>query len=150
MSIDIKIIDTNIRAFPNGELQRQLKSGTWKTIQNTANHNQGYNVIVINKRQFMRSRLMGKAFLHLELDDKVVLHHKDGNRLNCSLDNLSIETYSSISQYRSDTLGYHHDIKNNVYIAIITTNGTTRRLGTFTTPDEAYDCYIQERDRIHM
>jgi hypothetical protein len=150
MSIDLQILDTQLRVFPNGDIQRQLKSGTWKSIKNTANHNQGYNVIVVNKKQFMRSRIVGKAFLQLELNDKMVLHHKDGNRLNCAVDNLTIESYSSISFYRTDTHGYHHDIKNNVYISIITHNGLTRRLGTFTTPDEAYDCYIQERSRIHV
>lgn len=150
MSIDLQILDTQLRVFPNGDIQRQLKSGTWKSIKNTANHNQGYNVIVINKKQFMRSRIVGKAFLSLDLNDKMVLHHIDGNRLNCSVDNLTIESYSSISFYRTDTNGYHHDIKNNVYISIITHNGNTRRLGIFNTPDEAYDCYIKERNRIHM
>lgn len=145
---EIKVLDTTLRVHSSGMIERQLKSGNWKVIQNTANHNQGYNVIVINKKQFMRSRLMGNVFMNMDLQDKRVMHHKDANRLNCALDNLSVETYSSISYYRTDTNGYHHDLKNNVYIAILTQNGDTRKLGSFETPEEAYACYITERDRI--
>ena len=149
MSIEIKIIDTNLRVFKDGVIERQLKSGNWKVIKNEANHNQGYNVIVINKKQFMRSRIMGKTFRELDLNEKIVMHHKDGNRLNCHIDNLSIETYSSISYYRTDTNGWYHDKKNNVYISIITKDGVTQKLGKFSTPEEAYSCYSDERDRLN-
>ena len=92
---ELSILDSKFRIHESGEVERQLKSGRWKLIQNTPNHNQGYNVILIQTKQYMRSRLIAMAYLTLD-EKKVLLHHKDGDRLNCALSNLSIETYKSI------------------------------------------------------
>jgi hypothetical protein len=98
---ELELSGSKFRVHENGELERQLKSGSWKLVKNTANHNQGYNVVLIQKRQYMRSRLMFLAFLNIQDDQKYIAHYKDGNRLNCALTNLSIETYSSIASYRT-------------------------------------------------
>ena len=92
---ELTILDSKFRIHESGEIERQLKSGRWKLIQNNPNHNQGYNVILINNKQYMRSRIIAMAYMSLS-EKKVLLHHKDGNRLNCALSNLSIETYKSI------------------------------------------------------
>ena len=86
---------TVLRVYETGEIERQFKSGEWRLIKNSVNHSQGYNVICIQKRQYMRSRIMGMTFLNVDIKKKL-MHHKDGNRLNCALTNLSIETYQSI------------------------------------------------------
>ena len=93
---ELKVEDTLLRVYENGEVERQFKSGVWKLVNNSPNHNQGYNVILIQKRQYMRSRIMAMTFLDLEVDKKILMHHKDGNRLNCALKNLSIESHQSI------------------------------------------------------
>jgi len=92
---ELSILDSKFRIYESGDVERCLKSGRWKMIQNTPNHNQGYNVILIQNKQYMRSRLIAMAYLNLD-EKKVLLHHKDGDRLNCALSNLSIETYKSI------------------------------------------------------
>jgi len=93
---ELTIENTRLRVYENGEIERQFKSGEWKLIHNSANHNQGYNVILIQKRQYMRSRIMAMTFLDLDVNKKILMHHKDGNRLNCALKNLSVETHHSI------------------------------------------------------
>jgi hypothetical protein len=93
---EIIVENTHLRVYENGEIERMFKSGEWKLVHNSANHNQGYNVILIQKRQYMRSRIMAMTFLNLDVDKKILMHHKDGNRLNCALTNLSIETHHSI------------------------------------------------------
>lgn len=90
------IENTLLRVYENGEIERFFKSCAWKLVNNSANHNQGYNVILIQKRQYMRSRIMAMTFLNLDVNKKILMHHKDGNRLNCALTNLSVETHQSI------------------------------------------------------
>jgi len=93
---ELTIENTRLRVYENGEIERQFKSGEWKLVHNSANHNQGYNVILIQKHQYMRSRIMAMTFLDLDVNKKILMHHKDGNRLNCALKNLSVETHHSI------------------------------------------------------
>jgi len=146
---EITIDGSKFKVYENGAIERQLKSGKWKIIKNNANHNQGYNVILIQKRQYMRSRLMFLTFMNIPITEKIVMHHKDGNRLNCALSNLTIETYSSMSYYRNDTNGWYHDPKHDKYIASITKNGIMIQLGKFDTADQAYDAYLKERSILH-
>ena len=75
------------------------------------------------------------------------MHHKDGNRLNCDLSNLSMETYSSMSYYRTDTNGWHYNVNTRKFIATITKNGVMTHLGSYDTADEAYDVYSREKDK---
>jgi uncharacterized protein Veg len=96
---ELTIGESMFRIYTNGDIERKLKSGRWKMIPNVANQNQGYNVIFIQKKQYMRSRLVHLAY-HDATTEKILMYHKDGNRLNCSLDNLSVETHQSINIYK--------------------------------------------------
>jgi hypothetical protein len=96
---ELTIGESMLRVYKNGEIERKLKSGRWKTIPNVANQNQGYNVIFIQKKQYMRSRLICLAFMNITTTEKILMYHKDGDRLNCSVDNLSVETHQSINIY---------------------------------------------------
>jgi len=145
---EIEISGYKFRVFETGEIQREMKTGSWKMVKNSANHNRGYNVIMINKKQYMRSRLMLLAFKDAFMQretEKIVMHHIDGNCLNCALSNLTVETYSSISYYRTDTSGFQYDHLKNTYAASITLNGELIQLGNFPTADEAHDKYIKTR-----
>ena len=148
---ELKISESEFRVFETGEIHRKTKSGLWKTVKNTANHNRGYNVILIDKKQFMRSRLMFLAYMkHESMPEKTVMHHKDGDRLNCALSNLTVETYSSISYYRTDTSGWQYDPVGNTYNASITMNGELIQLGKFPTADEAYAKYVKTRTLLQQ
>jgi hypothetical protein len=148
--VDLYLFGTHLRVYPDGSIERLMKSGNWKYIENRANHRHGYNVIMIKGVQHTRARIVAYAFLNMiSLTNKsIVLHHKDSNRLNCSVANLSIESYSSINYYRKDTQGFYKNPNSNTYVAMITKNGITKRLGTFETEDEAHQAYINARNEL--
>ncbi len=86
----VTIDETKLKVFKNGTIQRKMSN--WKEIKNTANQNKGYNVILINKKQYMRSKIIANTFLKISLDDKsIYICHKDNDKLNCSLKNLEIK-----------------------------------------------------------
>jgi len=149
-SVELYLVGTRLRVHPDGSIERLMKSGNWKYIENKANHRHGYNVIMIKGVQHMRARIVAYAFLNLVslVNKSVVLHHLDSNRLNCSVDNLSIESYSSINYYRKDTQGFYKNPNSNTYVAMITKNGITKRLGTFQTEDDAHQAYINARTEL--
>jgi hypothetical protein len=91
----IIIKNTELDCNEDGTILRKMKSGKWKEIPNRANHSKGYNVILIEKKQYMRSHIIAHAFLEFSLDDKTKLtkfiYHLDTDKLNCSKDNLEIK-----------------------------------------------------------
>jgi hypothetical protein len=97
----INVLSTTLRVFENGIVER-LKKNKWKLVKNTANHSHGYNVIMINKKQFMRSRIVCEAFMQFDVNGPLVVHHKDGDKLNCDVSNLSLELHSSSNSHRRD------------------------------------------------
>ncbi len=86
----ITIKNTVLDCKEDGQIFRKMKSGKWKEIPNRANQSKGYNVILIDKKQYMRSQIIAHAFLDYPLDDKLkAIYHLDLNKLNCSKDNLN-------------------------------------------------------------
>ncbi len=89
---EINIDNTHliIHSF-SGEIFRKMKSGFWKKIENKCNHNKGYNVILINKKQYTRAKLILYAQDKIKLSDKNVnIYHKNNDRLDCCMNNLII------------------------------------------------------------
>ena len=87
----VNIRDSELDVYEDGTIKRKLLSGKWKEINNKANHNKGYNVILINKKQYMRSSIIAHTFLELNLDEKkYFVSHLDLDRLNCQLSNLRL------------------------------------------------------------
>jgi hypothetical protein len=89
----IIINECELECFEDGRILRLMKSNTWKEIPNRANHIKGYNVIMINKKQYMRSQIIALAFLEYDLNKKVMIGYLDQNKLNCNKDNLDIKYY---------------------------------------------------------
>ena len=56
--IEIKIINTLFKVKKSGDIERKMRSGNWKLIKNSPNQNKGYNVILVDKKQIMRSRII--------------------------------------------------------------------------------------------
>jgi len=148
--VELNLYGTCLKVFPDGKIDRRMKSGNWKTIENTSNHRHGYNVVMVKNVQYTRARIVAYAFLNLiTLTDKaIVIHHKDDDRLNCNVENLSIESYSSINYYRKDTNGYYKNPVTHLYTAMITKNGVTKRLGVFNNAEEAHEAYIKARQEL--
>lgn len=89
----ITIKTTELDCKEDGTILRKMKSGKWKEIPNRSNQSKGYNVILIDKKQYMRSHIIAHAFLEYSLDDKTkFIYHLDSNKLNCAKDNLEINS----------------------------------------------------------
>ena len=87
----VTIDETKLKVFKNGAIQRKM-TNNWKEIKNNANQSKGYNVILINKKQYMRSKIIVNTFLNISLHDKsIYICHKDNDKLNTSLKNLEIK-----------------------------------------------------------
>ena len=92
MYIRLEIGETILKVFQDGTIERIKADDSWKIIENSCNHNKGYNVILINKEQYMRSKIIATAYLNHDLYDKsVFICHKDNDKMNCSSDNLYIK-----------------------------------------------------------
>jgi hypothetical protein len=92
MYIRLEIGETILKVFQDGKIERIKADDTWKTIENSCNHNKGYNVILINKDQYMRSKIIAAAYLNHDLYDKsVFICHKDNDKMNSNIENLYIK-----------------------------------------------------------
>jgi hypothetical protein len=92
MYVRIEIDDTVLKVCQDGNIYR-LKNNDWKMIENTQNHIKGYNVILIDKKQYMRSKIVACAFLDHDLyDNSVFICHKDNDKMNSELNNLYIKS----------------------------------------------------------
>jgi hypothetical protein len=99
----ITIKNTELECNEDGTIYRKMKSGKWKEIPNRSNQSKGYNVILIDKKQYMRSQIIAHAFLEYSLDDKTkFIYHLDLNKLNCSKNNLEIKTRLQVAPLLSE------------------------------------------------
>lgn len=91
--VELIIKNTTLRVFPTGEIYRLKRNGTVKEISNTMNHKGSRtNVVVIEKKQYMRGVIIAHAFLHLKLTPSFrnKLRYINGNRMDCRITNLQV------------------------------------------------------------
>ncbi len=145
----IHIFQSIFKIYPCGKIERQLKSGKWKIIENKANHKQGYNVIMIEKKQYTRSRIIAHAYFNFELNDNLLqICFKDLNRLNTSIYNLIICDRSTSSLFNLSACGWIYNTHKCKYISTITFMGNTINLEEFDNHDDANKCYIKYKQYI--
>jgi hypothetical protein len=88
--IPFTVGQTELSCTPSGNVFRKMKTGFWKEIENKNNHSKGYNVILIEKKQYTRAKLMLYAHDQISLKDKNVnIYHINNDRLDCTIDNLT-------------------------------------------------------------
>lgn len=79
-----------------GEVYRKMKTGCWKKVENKMNHKKGYNVILVGKKQYMRSKIVALAFGKVSekyAHDKYInICHVNQDRLDCKITNLVVKT----------------------------------------------------------
>ena len=63
--VELYLFGTKLQVYPDGKIERLMKSGNWKVIENGANHRHGYNVIMIKSVQYTRARIVAYAFLNM-------------------------------------------------------------------------------------
>ena len=87
---------TELACNRTGHMFRKMKSGNWKEIMNKKNHAKGYNVVLVSKKQYSRSKLILYAQNKISLDDKNTnIYHINKDRLDCHMDNLTCDVINT-------------------------------------------------------
>jgi len=107
--------------------------------------------IKLNAKPYLCNRLMAAAFLDLDINDstKAVIYI-DGNKFNNRVNNLKIIDSIKIGCKKTNVKGYQLRKDTGKYEARITVNGTTNRLGCFTTEEEARKAYLDAKLMYHV
>lgn len=99
----VRIGSTYLKVNQYGEMQRKMKSGSWKYIENNCNHGNGMNVLIIEEKQYTRHKIMGCVYFKLDFDKSYTCIFKDKNRMNCNINNIQFIpcTNNGIKKYVS-------------------------------------------------
>ena len=65
----LKIRNVKLFVMKSGLILRFFKTKGWRIIQNI-NNKDGYNRILLNKKKIRRHRILGYAFLNLDINNK--------------------------------------------------------------------------------
>jgi len=153
--IDLVYYTDAIRCYRNGVVERFFRNKYWRIVENTANHNDGYNQIGINGKLILRHRIV--AYCFLGLDDIVgtktgecVIDHENGDKLDNRVKNLRITTNQGNSQNRPTAKGYSWHKRDKKWSSQIRLNDKLIYLGYYTTEAEARQAYLTAKDKYHI
>ncbi len=153
-AVNAKIIvieGKELMVFASGVIYRLNSNGkAFKLAKNVANAPTGYNTLNVKNKTFYRHRIMGMAFLNLDVNNKSqVMDHINGNRIDNRLENLRIVSYQQNS-FNSRAKGYYYDKCASKYRSQITVNGKNINVGLFKTAMEANQAYIEAKKIYHV
>lgn len=131
----------------------------WDTIKNhcynkgwnihNSDNSSGYSRFFINSKRYKLSRIIGYAFLGLDIDNKTqIIDHIDGNTQNDNLENLRIVSHQGNQWNRHNEKGYCKD--RNKFRAMIRINYKRIYLGSYDTEEEAKNAYLQAKEKYHI
>ena len=108
----------------------------------------GYIHFSINDKKILKHRIIGMAFLNLDINDSnSQIDHIDGNKQNNNLENLRIVSNQENQWNRKNTKGYRK-IGNKFYPRILFNNKSIN-LGCFDTAEEARQAYLNAKEIYH-
>ena len=152
--MDFKIIelhDNLLKVFEDGtiQVQRKNKDEYYNKLCSLGN---GYFKLELSfggdVKMYMVHRIVAMAFLGFDIDSKMIVKHKNENRIDNRVSNLRLMTYSENSINRSNIKGYSWNTRSKKWCAQITKGGQTYRLGRFDDEADARQAYLNARE-IH-
>ena len=142
----VNINGCQVIVFENGDIYRNLK-----LISNKSSNSDGCNQVRCGNKLFKRHRIIGYAFLGLDIyDTKCQIDHIDGVRLNNYLSNLRIVTNHQNQMNRTTAKGYSWIKRDHIYTAQIYLNRQQIHLGRFKTEEEARAAYNAAKLLYHI
>ena len=119
----------------------------WSEVKGYIN-NKGYLVIRLNGKDYKKHRIVGYAFLGLDINNpKQQIDHIDRNKQNNNMNNLRIVSHQE-NQFNKVSNGY--TIRGNKYQVRIKLNHQETHIGTFDTEEEARNAYLQAKEKYHI
>jgi hypothetical protein len=139
-----------LEVYSNGRVYRFNKKNDKLIVENTNNY-YGYNLINCNGKIIKRHRIIGFAFLNLDIEDpKQHIDHIDGCRLNNCLTNLRVVTNQQNSFNRTKAKGYYWDKNSKKFLAQIRLNRKLIYLGLFNNEEDARAAYLAAKQIYHI
>lgn len=111
----------------------------------------GYITLSLWKNK-KRHQITGHQFAWFILYNETVecIDHINRIKTDNRPENLRSVTKSQNAMNMSNTKGYFYCRKSKKFIAIIMTNYKRKQLGVFETPQEARDCYLENKNKYHI
>ena len=146
----VSINNQKLLVFENGSIYRIKNNGDLKLNKNIVNTTCGYNVIACNGKNIKRHRVIGYAFLGLDIENqKQIIDHIDNCNIKNNLNNLMIVTKQQNS-FNTKAKGYYYNKEKNKYHVQIGLNFKTLHLGYFNSTDEAHQAYLNAKLIYHI
>jgi len=139
-----------LEVFEDGRVFRFNKKNEPIIVENSNNDN-GYNTIWCNGKIIKRHRIIGFAFLGLNIDNSTQhIDHIDGCRLTNCVSNLRVVTQHQNNWNMTKAKGYSWNKHAQKYQAHIKLNNKKIHLGYFATEDEARAAYLAAKQIYHI
>lgn len=112
----------------------------------------GYNQLQVYDKNGKRYMIYAHHFIWYWVNKEIVnlIDHIDENRSNNKISNLRKSNHQKNKMNRSKVKGYYFDKKNNKYKAQIAVSGKTKYLGTYNTPEDAHNAYLEAKEIYHI
>ena len=149
----ILINGQKLQVFEDGRVDRWFKGkgGYFKLVKHTDNINKGYNRIGCNEKSYFRHRIIGFAFLGLDIDDLTLqIDHKNGDRLNNNVSNLRIVDSQGNHKNITTAKGYYWHKRDKKYCAQIKINGKSIYIGLYDNEEDARNAYLEAKKVHHI
>ena len=142
--------------YPDGTILRYCAKNSqyykqgWNHIHLQSNDD-GYIRVVLNREVMRVHRIIGYAFLGLEIENpKQFIDHIDRNRMNNKSENLRIVSHQENNFNRSSVKGYSFYKHQNLFKSRIKINNKLIHLGYFKTENEARQAYLDAKNIYHI
>ena len=125
---------------------RKMVKG-WSEVKGYINCN-GYVVIRLNGKNHTIHRIVGYAFLGLDINNsKQQIDHIDRCKTNNNMNNLRIVSHQE-NQFNKNSKGYTKQGKK--FQAYITLNNQRFYLGYYDTEKDAHQAYLEAKEKYHI
>ena len=158
----ITLHDNKLKVFRNGIIQREFvykygsRDGKYKKrdikwVEIGSLHKlTGYYRIKLNTKFYLIHRVMGYAFLGLDIDNPTqIIDHIDRNKTNNNVVNLRIVTKQQ-NEWNTNSKGYCWDKRINKYQVRICLNNKNISLGCYKTEACAKLAYLTAKAHYHQ